>query len=89
VVAYDVSENRRRTRLARKLRGFLERVQKSVFEGEMDERRLESLRRSIECELDHGCDSARVYHLCSRCRAAVEVIGTGVYVDDGQSDLVF
>jgi hypothetical protein len=30
-----------------------------------------------------------VYHLCARCRAAVEIIGTGTYVEDGQRDLVF
>jgi CRISPR-associated protein Cas2 len=89
VVAYDVSENRRRARLAKRLRAFLDRVQKSVFEGQMDERRLDTLRRTVEREIDQNCDSARVYHLCARCRAAVEIIGTGTYVEDGQRDLVF
>jgi CRISPR-associated protein Cas2 len=89
VVAYDVCDDKRRSRLARGLIGFLDRVQKSVFEGELPERRLEPLRKRIAAEIDHETDSARIYLLCSRCRGAVEVIGTGAYIEAGEDDIVF
>ena len=68
-VAYDISDDRRRNRLRRLLRGFGESVQKSVFICWLDSprrRRLEVLiadfmkaphpgRESIEWITAHGC----------------------------------
>ncbi|HWP34537.1 MAG TPA: CRISPR-associated endonuclease Cas2 [Thermodesulfobacteriota bacterium] len=81
VVSYDVTDDRKRARLARFLLGYCERVQKSVFEGEVAERRLEGLRRGLGRLIDQKVDSVRLYTLCARCRLATEVIGTGVYVE--------
>ena len=75
VVAYDVVSDRRRARLARKLLDFLPRLQKSVFEGELPERRLPALMRVIAANVALEEDSVRVYHLCSGCRRQVEGIG--------------
>jgi CRISPR-associated protein Cas2 len=89
VVSYDVTDDRRRERLARFLRGFVDRVQKSVFEGAVPEPRVEPLRRGTVKLIDHDEDSVRVYNLCRRCREATEVIGTGVYVGrEGEDDVV-
>lgn len=88
VVSYDVVDDRTRARLAKFLRGYLDRVQKSVFEGEIAERRLEPLRRGIERIIDRSEDSVRLYMLCERCVSAVEVVGTGVYVEGGDVDVV-
>ena len=44
VVCYDVTNDRRRARLLRRLRGYLEHVQKSVFEGEVADGRVPALR---------------------------------------------
>ncbi len=48
LVAYDIPENRRRTRLHRLLRGFGEPVQKSVFLCWLDDRRQQRLRQLLE-----------------------------------------
>jgi CRISPR-associated protein Cas2 len=80
VISYDVTDDRRRERLSRFLRGYAERVQKSVFEGVVPERVVERLRGGITKTIDHGGDSVRLYTLCRRCREATEVIGTGVYI---------
>jgi CRISPR-associated protein Cas2 len=82
VIAYDVTDDRRRARLARFLRGYAARVQKSVFEGEVAGRRIEGLREGIKEEMDQREDSVRLYRLCERCQGAIEVLGTGVYVED-------
>jgi CRISPR-associated protein Cas2 len=88
VVSYDVCDDRRRARLARVLRGYVDRVQKSVFEGEIPDRRLESLREEIQHSIDQGEDSVRLYTLCERCQGATEIIGTGVYVEGDEGDVV-
>ncbi len=80
VVSYDVTDDRRRARLAELLRDYVDRVQKSVFEGPVAEARVERLRRGVTDLIDHAEDSVRVYTLCRRCREATEAIGTAVRV---------
>lgn len=88
VVCYDIVENRRRARLARKLTGFLQRVQKSVFEGQLADDRLDPLRQMLLQELDPATDTVHIYSLCARCVPATEVLGVGVYVQTVESDEV-
>jgi CRISPR-associated protein Cas2 len=88
VVSYDIPSDKRRARLARFLKGYLDPVQKSVFEGEIEDRRLEPLKAGILKEVELAEDSVRLYLLCERCRAAVEVIGTGIYVEGVDDDVV-
>ncbi len=88
VVCYDVVQNRRRGRLLRKMKEYLSHVQKSVFEGELEDSRLESLRKMILDEIDPAEDTVRIYHLCARCVPVTEVLGTGVYVEEEELDEV-
>jgi CRISPR-associated protein Cas2 len=78
VVAYDVVDDRRRGRLAGRLLDFLPRVQKSVYEGELPERRLEELERAVLEWVDLDVDSVRIYRLCRGCCTAVTAYGIGV-----------
>lgn len=88
VVSYDVSEDRRRRRLAGRLSGRLERVQYSVFEGTVRRAVIPDILSAAAEEIDPGTDSVRAYPLCARCRAAIEVLGTGFLVGDEDEDLV-
>jgi CRISPR-associated protein Cas2 len=89
VVSYDVTDDRRRVRLAGLLQDYVDRVQKSVFEGPVLEARVEALRRGVTGLIDHDEDSVRVYFLCRRCREATEVIGVAARVTwDEDGDLV-
>jgi CRISPR-associated protein Cas2 len=88
VVCYDIVQNRRRGRVLRKLREYLTRVQKSVFEGPLDEDRLEPLRRMLLEEIDPVTDTVRIYHLCARCLPATEVLGTGTFLEAEEADEV-
>jgi len=67
VVAYDIPDDRRRLRLSRVLWGMLDRVQKSVLEGELEER----IRRVVEARED----AIRIYPLCPVCRRRIRRIG--------------
>jgi CRISPR-associated protein Cas2 len=86
-VAYDVPSNRRRSRLAKALEGYLGRVQKSVFEGELAESRLGDLRRVVERHVDLSEDNVRIYHLCVRCRHATEMMGVAAPAREGGDEI--
>jgi CRISPR-associated protein Cas2 len=88
VVCYDVVCDRRRARLLKRLKGYLEHVQKSVFEGELSDARLVALRAMVLRQIDPGEDTVRIYHLCGRCIPGTEVLGLGVYVERGDEDVV-
>jgi CRISPR-associated protein Cas2 len=88
VVAYDVVDDNRRARLARFLVGYLERVQKSVFEGEIEEQRYMPMKEGIERVIEHAEDTVRIYHLCGRCKEGVDILGTGIFVEEPQDDLI-
>ena len=77
VISYDVVSDPRRTRLAHLLEDHGRRVQYSVFECELSQRQLLRLRRQMIAEVDLTTDSIRIYALCVRCRAALEVLGGG------------
>lgn len=70
VLAYDVSSDKRRRRLFRKLHRFLLPVQESVFEGPLDRRLLAKLEALLHRTIDMEEDSVRIYRLCDSCRAA-------------------
>ena len=88
VVAYDVIEDRRRNRLAKFLRGYLDRVQKSVFEGEIEDKRFQPMKSGIEEIVDQEQDTVRIFELCARCIGTIDIIGTGAYIDEPDEDVI-
>jgi CRISPR-associated protein Cas2 len=89
IVCYDVVSDRRRGRLMRRLREYLPRVQKSVFEGPLDDERLIRLRAMVMDEIDPTEDTVRIYHLCRGCQPSTELMGTSVFVETEESDEVY
>jgi CRISPR-associated protein Cas2 len=84
VVAYDVSDNQRRTRIAKILEDFGDRAQYSVFEMQLNSHeQLSELRGRIEQVMDSAADGVRVYFLCQSCREKATVLGQGqIYRDE-------
>ncbi len=69
VVCYDIPDNRRRNKVARLLEGFGERVQKSIFECDLDARRQTRLRHLLSAMILPSEDKLRFYTLCGKDRA--------------------
>jgi len=82
VVAYDIPNDRRRTRVFKVLKNFGQWMQFSVFECHVTERDLVELRHRLDEEIDPKEDSIRIYRLCDACMRSVERIG-GEPVRDG------
>ena len=74
VFTYDVSENRRRRRIARLLEDAATRVQYSVFEAVMSKARAEAVSQRVSALLGNG-DSLRVYVVGADGRARSRVYG--------------
>ena len=68
LVCYDIPDTRRRNRVARLLEEFGERVQKSVFECDLDTSRQARLRRKLTAMIVPSEDKLRFYPLCGKDR---------------------
>jgi CRISPR-associated protein Cas2 len=84
LIAYDIPDDQRRTKVAKILEDFGDRVQYSVFEMELERpEQLVEMRSRLEKVLDLTTDSTRIYFLCQGCRAKVVILGQGeVYQDE-------
>ncbi len=67
VICYDVSDDRRRRRLADCLDGYGDRVQESVFEAVLERALFDKLISEIGALLDPAGDRAVAYPLCNAC----------------------
>jgi CRISPR-associated protein Cas2 len=77
VIAYDVTDDKRRSKVARTLEAIGERVQGSVFEAYLTPAELEKLLKKIKKLIKGEEDSLRVYLLCGACREKVHTEGRG------------
>ena len=75
LLCYDVVTSSRRGKLRRRLEGWLQPVQKSVFEGEIESRRLPELLSMVRGVMDHETDTVRIYLLCGGCRRSTLLLG--------------
>jgi CRISPR-associated protein Cas2 len=73
LVVYDISHDRRRTRLHDTLLDFGTPVQYSVFECLLDERRLAKMKEAVGRVIKPRQDRVRFYYLCQSCLARTEV----------------
>ncbi len=76
VFSYDISENKRRRRIAKLLEDRMARVQKSVFEARMGRREADALADRVSALLGPG-DSLRVYAVGDAGLARSFVYGAG------------
>jgi len=86
IVTYDVStetrEGRRRLRrVAKACEGVGQRVQKSVFEFQVDLARFEELERKLLAEIDEKEDNLRIYRITEPTRLHVKEYGCFRAVD--------
>ena len=74
VVSYDISHDRRRTRLHRALKNFGTPVQYSVFECVLEPRDFLRLQAAVQ-QIIKPDDRVRYYRLCEPCERQVMAIG--------------
>lgn len=79
VIAFDVTDDRKRYRVVKVLKGYAQRVQKSVFEApDLERAAYLRMRSRLERVIDPATDSLRYYQLCGACVDRIEHHGAGV-----------
>lgn len=81
VIAYDISDDRRRSRVSATLQQWGDRIQRSVFLATIEQQTLGDLRRRVADIINPDTDSVYVFRQCSPCWEAVGVLGQAT-VDD-------
>lgn len=67
VVVYDISDDKRRTRLHKRLQDYGSPVQYSVFECLVDDKQFAGMEKMIKRTIRSKDDHVRIYELCEAC----------------------
>lgn len=81
LVVYDISNDRRRTKLHNVLLDYGSPVQYSVFECLLDAERLKKLKQAVRKVTRPRKDNVRYYWLCADCAAKIEAPGGEVVIE--------
>lgn len=76
VIAYDIPNDKRRTKIHKTLCGFGEWTQYSLFECFLNAKDLIQLQAKLDDILKPAEDSIRIYPLCHTCLKRVKTIGS-------------
>ena len=82
VIAYDIPDDKRRTKIHKLLLGFGKWTAYSLFECFLSRKELILLRSKLEEHLVAKEDSVRFYPLCASCLSKVETVGGPLPADD-------
>ncbi len=75
VFCYDISDDKRRTRLRKTLLRFGTPVQWSVFECDLTSAQFAEMRKAVKAVIQRKTDNVRYYELCGECARLVETYG--------------
>jgi CRISPR-associated protein Cas2 len=82
VIAYDISDDRRRTRLFKTLKQYGTPVQESVFECHLTTNQFIQLRQAVERLIEPHTDQVRFYDLCQKCAGRILATAASVRTAD-------
>lgn len=84
IVAYDIANPRRLLKVAKVMKDYGVRVQKSIFEVEVNEAGFREMRRRAEAILEPEVDGVKFFPLCDRCSDTLVTLGLcAVFSDEG------
>lgn len=85
IVAYDIADDKRLSRIAKVMLDYGVRVQKSIFEVAVTQPVFRELKDRVEKIIVAEEDGVKYYPLCERCAGTIEIIGQGNFTDpDGE-----
>ena len=75
IIAYDIPDDRRRTKIHKILSGFGTWTQYSLFECFLSKKELVLLKSKLAKYVEATRDSVRFYPVCANCLEKVETVG--------------
>jgi CRISPR-associated protein Cas2 len=82
VIAYDISDDHRRARVAAILQSYGDRIQRSVFLATIDSGLLADARQRIDQIINPETDSVYVFRQCAACWDAAGIHGQATAHDE-------
>lgn len=89
IVAYDITSNQRIVAVAKIIKGYGVRVQKSIFEVSVSDHLFAEMKERIEAVLVPEKDGVKYYPVCEKCAGTVEIIGQGHYTDPDEKYYIY
>jgi CRISPR-associated protein Cas2 len=81
IVAYDIADVKRLAKVARVVKDYGLRVQKSIFELEINIQSFLEMKARVENEIVPEEDGVKYFPLCEKCAGTLEIIGQGIFID--------
>lgn len=81
IVAYDIADPVRLTRIAKIMEDYGTRVQKSIFEVTVSPGVFQEMKSRVEAVIVPEEDGVKYFPVCEKCAGTVEIIGQGQFVD--------
>ena len=75
LVVYDISNDKRRTKLHKRLKDFGSPVQYSVFECILTSQNFGKMKTAVRKIVKPRLDHVRYYSICGKCKEKIEVVG--------------
>ncbi len=89
IVAYDIADPKRLYRVAKIIKDYGFRVQKSIFEVKLNDRQFLEMKTRIESEIEMDEDGVKYFPLCEKCAGTFENIGNGIFIDPDKEYYVY
>lgn len=89
IIAYDIADPRRLSRIAKVMLDYGVRVQKSIFEVSMTPQAFHELKERVEKIIVAEEDGVKYFPLCEQCAGTVEIIGQGQFADPDREYYVY
>ena len=89
IVAYDIADPRRLSKVAKIMLDYGVRVQKSIFEVTVNKRIFAELKKRVEGVIVPEDDGVKYFPVCEKCAGTVEIIGQGQFTDPDQEFYIY
>jgi CRISPR-associated protein Cas2 len=89
IVAYDIANPKRLAKIAKIMKDYGVRVQKSIFEVTAKGGGFEQMRRRVEAVIVPEEDGVKYFPLCDKCSGTVEIIGQGIFIDPDEEFYIY
>jgi len=89
IVAYDIADPRRLSRIAKVMLDYGVRVQKSIFELTVTASAFREMKARVEKIIIAEEDGVKYFPLCEKCAGTVEIIGQGQFTDPDREYYVY
>lgn len=89
IVAYDIADPKRIALVARILKDYGVRVQKSIFEVDVNGGVFAVMKERVEQVIIPAEDGVKYFPLCRKCIGMVEIIGQGFYTNPDEEYYIY